>query len=164
MAIRGSAIMRAGGLAAALALGACAGAGMDDIDPAQTRIITPTEATSKCIGDISTPLCAVETFLACMWRLERPHCEQVGVFGFSLDNKAETARYRILSVRILRAKDIPDRLRHTDWMRPGNAKVNIVYLNVHAPECPPEGCPADFHLKPTPSGWQISTWCLLCYD
>ena len=34
----------------------------------EVRRITQTEATSKCIGDPKTPLCAVETLLTCMTR------------------------------------------------------------------------------------------------
>ncbi len=31
----------------------------------EIRTITPTEATSECVGDLSTPLCAVETLIGC---------------------------------------------------------------------------------------------------
>ena len=166
MAIRGPSIVRVGGLAAILALGACAGAGsiMDDFDPTEVRVITPTEATSTCIGDISTPLCAVETFLACMRRLERRFCEQVGVFGFSLRKDPEPVRYRVLSGRILRDEDIPVHLRHTYWMKPGYADVKIIYLDWHTPDCAPEGCWAYFSLMPTPSGWQVVDWAVQGYD
>lgn len=31
----------------------------------EIRVITPTRATSDCVGDLSTPLCAVETLIGC---------------------------------------------------------------------------------------------------
>ena len=31
----------------------------------EIRVITPTKATSDCVGDLSTPLCAVETLIGC---------------------------------------------------------------------------------------------------
>lgn len=164
MLFRTPPLVRAGMIAGAFALGACAGGVMDDFDSAQTRIITPTEATSTCIGDISTPLCTVETFLACMRRLERSFCEQVGVFGFSLRKNPEPVRYRILSGRILRDQDIPDHLRHTFWMKAGYADITIIYLDWHTPDCFPEGCRADFSLKLTPSGWQVVSWAVQGYD
>ncbi|MEK7245224.1 MAG: hypothetical protein AAB223_04315 [Pseudomonadota bacterium] len=81
MSLRTPSLIRAGGLAAALALGACAGAGstIDDFDPTQIRIITPTEATSKCIGDPSTPLCAIETTIGCARHVWNEGCPRVAM-------------------------------------------------------------------------------------
>lgn len=42
--------------------------------PSDIRIITPTQATSHCIGDRSTPICAMETALACTVREGLPGC------------------------------------------------------------------------------------------
>lgn len=156
--------MRNTSVALAFILAACAAPGVDDFDPAEIRGITPTEAASKCIGDVSTPLCAVETFLACMWRLERPLCERVGVFDFSLADRPDPVRYRILSARILRAEDIPDHLRDTDWMKPGYADITLLYVDRKEIHCRPEGCLADFSLKPTPIGWQVIGWAVQGVD
>jgi hypothetical protein len=67
MTVHGPSLIRSGALAALLALGACAGpgSGQDTVDPAQIRIITPTEATSTCIGQRTTPLCAIESTVGC---------------------------------------------------------------------------------------------------
>lgn len=62
------------GLAAVIVLGACAGAGMDDFDPAQIRVITPTFATSGCIGLRTTPICAIESTIGCSNHLRNSTC------------------------------------------------------------------------------------------
>ena len=46
-------------------------------DPVGTlRMAGLENATSPCIGDPATPLCAVETYLACIWRQDDRLCEQ----------------------------------------------------------------------------------------
>ena len=79
MSCRFSSSVRAGGLAAALALGACAGAGsvVDDFDPVQIRFITPTSASSPCLGDPTTPMCAAETLIGCAGRVWNEGCPKV---------------------------------------------------------------------------------------
>ena len=54
-----------------LAISLCAAAiiaVMPHASAQEIRSITRTEATSQCIGDPRTPLCAVETLLACFTR------------------------------------------------------------------------------------------------
>lgn len=45
----------------------------------EIRVITPTEATSDCIGDPRTPLCAVETVIACDHDIRYEGCKEVGL-------------------------------------------------------------------------------------
>ena len=46
-------------------------------DPVGTlRVAGLENATSPCIGDPATPLCAVETYLACIWRRDDRLCKQ----------------------------------------------------------------------------------------
>jgi hypothetical protein len=55
---------------------------VDAIWDAQPRIITATDATSMCIGDPRTPLCALETTLACRVRSDPVLCDKVGTPRF----------------------------------------------------------------------------------
>ncbi len=59
----------------AFILAACAGA--VEVDPAEIRFITPTGATSKCIGDATTPMCAAETLIGCAGRVWNKGCATV---------------------------------------------------------------------------------------
>lgn len=149
-----------GVLVGLLALAAAWPAQADEkFDPKQVRVITPTEATSNCIGDPKTPICAVETFMACSARLDRSLCERVGIHEFHFPDKAEAVRYRILKVRILKDKDIPKRLRGVDWMKTGYADITLVLPDIIYSWCP-KGCQKDFSVKPTAKGWEIVSWAL----
>ena len=54
----------------------------------EIRSIFQTSATSRCIGNPKTPLCAVETFIACWVRRNRPLCEIVGKPDLSFGDAA----------------------------------------------------------------------------
>lgn len=161
MAIRGPSVIRAGSLAAALALGACAGpgSGMDDFDPAQIRIITPTESTSTCIGDPRTPVCAVETFRACFARLDKRLCEKAGVSGDTMQfsKTPYLDRYQILSAKVVRAEDITPKLRDAEWYKPGFVDVTIHDVDVKRYYCP-ERCNTGYMVKPELHGWKVVGW------
>ena len=45
----------------------------------EIRVITPNEATSDCIGDLSTPLCAVETAVGCNSYIRLKGCKKVNL-------------------------------------------------------------------------------------
>jgi hypothetical protein len=93
------------GLAAWLCLGAAAAR---EFDPNDIRIITPTEATSTCIGEPKTPVCAVETMMACMVRRDESLCRRVGIEKACFDSKISGIAYRIDETRFLRESDIPE--------------------------------------------------------
>ncbi len=110
-----------------LSVSGCVGAGsvMDDFDPNQVRIITPTEATSTCIGDPRTPICAIETLLACVARRNVDLCRRVGVSTPCFDSKIVGVRYRIGKVGILNKTDIP---RYAQEMkRSDDPVVEVLY-------------------------------------
>jgi len=102
------------------------------------RVIDPMgkEDTSRCIGDPRTPLCAIETFAACIYRGDESLCDRVGydyraVYG----NKVPSAyaklfyfRFKELDRRILRAEDIPERFREgPKRMFPGDLVVRTLW-------------------------------------
>ncbi|MBF0167290.1 MAG: hypothetical protein HQL45_06625 [Alphaproteobacteria bacterium] len=145
-----------GWLALAAAWPALAG---EKFDPKEVRVITPTTATSKCIGDPKTPICAVETFLACIERRDLQLCNIVGVNDIHLPDQPGSVRYRILKSRILADKDIPKRLKNVSWLKPGYADITILLPDVRHPWCA-EGCQKDFSAKPTGAGWSIASWAM----
>ena len=166
MAMLGPLIIHVGALAAALALGACAGSGavMDDFDPAEVRVITPTEATSKCIGDPRTPACALDTMFACVVRRDAELCRRVGIdetFAREPCFKPGIldARYKIKEIELLAEKDMPPYLKKKK--REGELYAVIVY---NALLCRPHRLPCTTFniggaetLKSSGQGWVV-TW------
>ena len=126
--------------------------------PSEVRTITATSATSSCIGDPKTPVCAVETFRACSARLNNDLCLRVGVEGFMFRKAPYNLRYRILSARILRPRDIPSHLRDTYWMKPGHAEITLLELPDPVLKTCPEGCKYSYYLRPLNGEWQIVDW------
>ncbi|MEG3620301.1 hypothetical protein V5T82_17690, partial [Magnetovibrio sp. PR-2] len=49
--------------------------------PDELRFISSDSSSSTCIGDPKTPLCAVETIMACFARMDKALCGKVGVKG-----------------------------------------------------------------------------------
>jgi hypothetical protein len=75
--------------------------------PGYWRAMTDVKATttSRCIGKISTPLCAIETFLACYDRAKPSYCElaapwHVASFGSIGPHIGGATRYRVLAASI----------------------------------------------------------------
>ena len=69
-------------------------------DAGSTKRITEGHIDSNCIGDVSDPVCAIETWFAC-YALEKPElCELLGVEGrrFEPDAQPNIVEYRIIEV------------------------------------------------------------------
>lgn len=97
--------------------------------PEKVRFIDAEDATSACIGDASTPLCAVETLIACWARVEPALCSRVhdetpdplpapGLAPYR-------AEYKVRSVRLLEDKDMGGYLDIAGY-RPGFAEVTLL--------------------------------------
>jgi hypothetical protein len=111
-------------------------------------------STSTCIGNPVTPLCAVETFEACLHRAEWPLCAEVGFepgdlrqFGPSEYFKLVYRPYEVIGTRTVRVAFVPksrDGEPSIEW-RPGDVAVR---LNWH--RCPPiEKCVVETQVHPT---------------
>lgn len=103
------------GVAMAVAMGMALGVNSSlagETYPTAVRTITGAGATSTCIGDISTPVCALETLLGCFARGDRRLCELAEA---SSDRDRADQIYRILGYAILRDRDgrSPDRAEMT---------------------------------------------------
>ena len=145
-------------LAAALCAPPPALAADGETYPTAERVITETEATSTCIGDPRTPVCAVETLLACIARSDRELCYRAGVRDYFPGGAPEDYRYRILSVRILTEADMTPDLADAEWWKPEYADVTIQEPDFQLDFCDPGGCKASYNLKPSAIGWEIMTW------
>lgn len=113
------------------------------VDAQEFRVFDPMgkEDTSRCIGDPRTPLCAVETHAACIYRGDSSLCDKVGydykaVFGDLRPGGYGLLyyyRFREIERKALRAADIPPRYGGDGpkkW-RPGDVAIHTYW----------EGCP-----------------------
>jgi len=126
--------------------------------PSEVRTIAATTATSPCIGDPKTPVCAAETFLACDSRQDKSLCRRVGVERTEFQLPPYDLRYRILFVHILTPKDIPPEFRDAPWMKPGYAEIALMEM-----ANPILGIPKNeyrYIARPNGSQWEIVSWLL----
>lgn len=144
---------------------AAACAATDAPDPGrfpEIRRITQTEATSGCIGDPRTPLCAVETFLACFERKDRSLCRAVSVEISSFVNSAFRAtEYHLLKEYVIRAEDVPQRLKNAPWYQPGivDMELNQRYCRREVPPCDgTEWNRYSFSVKQSGDTWVVVDW------
>ena len=124
--------------------------------PGYWRYVTQKDetSTSKCIGDPKTPICAVDTVMACFTRWDDSICDKVKHFvGYGPDTSSRATsgrfmRYRIISARRLRASDIPPH-RKTGILawKPGDLQVTV-----HRKTCGIGGCGG---LSPTETTFTI---------
>jgi hypothetical protein len=135
--------------------------------PKETRRITAKSATSTCIGDPRTPLCAAETFLACVARQAPQLCERVAVewrSGFAEEPREEV--YRVRSIKRERLQDFSKDARRDlelygvrpGIVAPGDVMVSL-WLRQSEPICEKQHwCFYDVYARRMDGGWQIISW------
>ena len=113
------------GILAALAVwqSACAD------DPADIRFITATRATSACIGEPKTPLCAIDTWNTCNQREDPTLCSVVGFHKMALMRTCDQAEpwcapaprreYRIVSITTITEEMLQGTDASPRWYRSG---------------------------------------------
>jgi hypothetical protein len=144
-----------------LALGfASAALAGEKFDPKEVRVITPTSATSKCIGQPKTPICAVETLLACRGLNKQELCDLVGVHNQRLDGEAYSYSYRIMKSHIYAKREIPKSLADSYWIKPGYADVVIEDISFDNMKCT-DFCRVSYAVRPSPTGWIVIEWVAL---
>ena len=86
----------------------------------QIRRITPSTADSACIGSPVTPLCAVETWIACFARGDLSLCRAVGqdYEFFEPDGVTWPTEYVIERMHKIRPEDVTEEQKSPDW-QPG---------------------------------------------
>lgn len=132
----------------------------------EVRRITQTEATSDCIGEPKTPLCAAETFLACTTRRKLELCHAVGVSLLSFDEDTdgiEYAEYVVLSQKVLRPENIAEDLKDSDWYRPGHVDIDLDKREYQADGTvwPRTGWGLyGIVVKPVGDKWHVASWAL----
>lgn len=129
---------------------------LGDGDSSPVRIIAPDSATSDCIGDISTPVCAVETLIACEARIQRELCRKAAGPDYAIEGKPTTVCYRVLSMRAIFVHDLDAGRR-----RGRTEGFDFLAVKVGFVDClskRPYEWPRHFVLLPAPDGWWIENW------
>ena len=94
---------------------------------AEIRRVTQTESTGNCVGDPRTPLCAVETQLACWVRRDPRLCEIVGAPPNSVPDKSWVrVEYILMKQSTLHPEDIRPELKGLDWHKPGIEELELI--------------------------------------
>ena len=136
--------------------------------PVQGRIAL-NSATSACIGQPTTPVCAVETLLACWVRGQSGLCRAVAVSearaaeriaGPGSSPEADT-QYSIDRASTIRREDVTDDLRAVEWFKPGFVLVELVRR-----ACPqgPQRCDDEpweemqIVVRPEAGRWSVVVW------
>lgn len=150
------------GLIGAAAIVVASGS-MVHAQPRPTARVSPSEATSSCLGLPITPQCAADTLIACFARGDRQLCRAVGVSGARPDDGVPPLliEYLVERVSIIRPEDITDDLAGVDWFKPGYGMVELQRRS-----CPPERATcADEEwqalqviARPRGERWEIVIW------
>ncbi len=120
----------------------------------ELRFVSPTDATSNCIGNPITPLCAVETFIACTLRIEPSLCRRIGIDDYNYPKQKGTSRYYVVSTRTIPEGENTGNLPNTDQTKPSLVEITILEPDFRLDWCP-EGCKTSYFLKQVGDLWLV---------
>jgi hypothetical protein len=151
----------------ALALAGEAGAAdLPPVDPPGVwRTLTQDDATtdSKCIGKPLTPLCAVESKMACFLRGNDELCriakglDHLPGLGPGRPYPGGWERYRVTAVRRVNSNMLPTITGITT--RTGDLTVDVKHMLCQFSECPKRiGPPTTYLVRQKGDGWAVVTW------
>ena len=102
--------------------------------PARWRVMTMEDATStsRCIGDPRTPLCAVETHMACFIRRQVRLCtishgypeSETERFHLSPPGPSYRTEYRVVRIHVVSEND-PKLILNVEWLKPHDIEITI---------------------------------------
>ena len=129
------------------------------------RTITQTEATSDCIGEPVTPMCAIDSWIACGTRLEVKLCDiaggepQKGLRFVSTPSPRSYVNYRVVSVRRAEVKDITavPVYNKKQKRKIGDLLIGVIEQGcVGSKEyCVTDGMPTTYTLRRSRKQWRI---------
>ena len=120
---------------------------------------------SHCIGDVSDPVCAVETLIAC-YALERPElCALLGVQGMRFEGDAQPNifDYKIIEILPITTDRIPNRLRNKPWFNLNALEVRVAKRSCFTPSVCKQLAehsffPSVYFLSPNGKEWRLAAW------
>lgn len=133
------------------------------------RIVTqdPSTTTSKCVGDASSILCAVDTFRACVDRMDNRLCRKVMIHPHEYDT-LWNSYYRIEKTKLVTCDNLSETGRadeEIDLPKIGDVIVGYSKVSCHIGEdC--SGKEASYNhliMRKTKTGWKEASICDDCY-
>ena len=127
------------------------------------RRITEGHIDSTCIGDVSGPICAIETWIAC-YALERPElCALLGVEGmhFKPDARPNIFEYQIIDILPVTPKRTPLQLRDKSWYVPARLEVRVAerWCTSDCKQLDGDSfVPSVYFLRPDGKEWRLAAW------
>ena len=139
--------------------------GMALADAESYKRITEGRIDSHCIGDVSDPICAVETWIAC-YALERPElCALLGVEGMRFEGDAQPNifDYKIIEVLPITTDRTPNRLRNKPWFNLATIEVRVAKRSCFSPSVCKQLVehsffPSIYYFKPKGKEWRLAAW------
>jgi hypothetical protein len=128
-----------------------------------SKRISAARTDSICIGDVSDPVCAVETWIAC-YALEKPDlCSRLGVKGmrFVTDDIPNIFDYKIVSVSPVTESIITFDIRQKGTIQSGQVEVRVMERWC-TDDCRRLArnsfSPFVYYLAPIENHWQLAAW------
>ncbi|MBP2295236.1 hypothetical protein [Azospirillum rugosum] len=104
---------------------------------------TDAESSSRCIGQLVSPICTLETLLACFEHSINALCTLATgrqIRAIQMDGRGKgTTLYRVVATRRLKARDVPRRCLNDD-LEP-TCKAGDVQITLSERSCWSNGCP-----------------------
>ena len=132
-------------------------------DAGSTKRITEGHIDSTCIGDVSNPVCAIETWNAC-YAFERPElCALLGVEGmrFTPDARPNIIEYRIIEVLPVAPERIPRRLRDSPWFIHAQWEIRVMerWCMLNCERLSEDSFePFVYYLRSEGGEWRLAAW------
>ena len=148
-------------LAGLLATGMFSGTSLAEAIP--TKRITEGHIDSTCIGDVSDPVCAIETWIACYALESHELCALLGVEGkrFNPDAQPNIFEYRIIRVLPITHEQTTPWLRNKSWFVPGLIEARTVerWCTSDCNQLSKDSfVPFVYYLRPESGEWRLAAW------
>ena len=128
--------------------------------PAPKRI-SADRSTSTCIGDISDPVCAVETWIACYARGNPDLCALLGVKGMRFDREGmvDAYEYWIVDVIPVSKQRIGSKQKGMNWFKQGYIEIRTMKRWGATKDILKFSfSPSVYYLKRIQGKWQLAAW------
>lgn len=120
--------------------------------------------TSKCIGALVSPICAVETMRACFVRNQNALCQRAVVpfegdekVGLGIENRNSWEKYRLSRVKKVATNQRIDVAKIKAVA--GDYLVDVDDISCLRDQCGEEGGPPTTYLvRKTEKGWRVISW------
>ena len=127
-------------------------------------------SSSKCIGRFGTPLCAVETVIACIARAESELCDAALAVPLRMQIDSNASKYfsrelyRVEAARVLTGEEIGGPSRYAVSLRPGDVVIEIAARACYEKDWEADNC-GPFPTKAEPyvlrrggARWHVLAW------